>query len=60
MERNSTMIAKSVWVIYLTFTNPVECENFLDKNPEFIAAQCVATDKPRVRPKLRPTNEVKK
>lgn len=54
------MITKTVWVIYLTFTSPLECENFLDKNPEFIAAQCVTTEKPRVRPKLRPTNEVKK
>ena len=51
------MIAKTVWIVYLTFTNPSECKDFLNKKPEFIAAQCVAIEKPRVRPKLRPDKE---
>ena len=54
------MIAKTVWIIYLTFTTPLECENFLNKNPEFIAAQCIATEIPPVRPKLRPKHIEKK
>ena len=53
------MISKTIWVVYLAFSNPSECLDFLISNPEFIAAECIKKEVPPIRPVLRPERKSK-
>tara|TARA_R110002110_G_scaffold83783_1_gene217468 strand:- start:176 stop:346 length:171 start_codon:yes stop_codon:yes gene_type:complete len=48
---------KYVWVAYLAFTNPEDCNALLDKYPQIevaIEVQCVVHESAPIRPVLRP------